>query len=202
MSYNYDKIYQNSTSGERQHIRRKRKKMKRTDFKKLSRAILVLALAIGITIGGVSKITDKIVRDNKLNDANDYMRTKIVTYLENSDLQYSVLEDKIIFEKDYEKIRDFVDSLENDGFSRDEVIYMVSQVCDKKDFDNITQAYGYENSQDFLDENYITGTLSSSGKTYLQKWGDMKVFENNVEMDYVESVDDLKETEENKGLNR
>lgn len=202
MSNNYDRIYQNSTSGDRIHVRRKRKKMRRIDFKKLSRAILVLALAIGITVVGVNKVTDKIVRDNKLDDANDFMRTKIVTYLENSDLAYSVLEDKIIFEKDDEKIHNFVDSLEKDGFSRDEVIYMVSQVCDKKDFDNITQAYGYDDSQDFLDENYITGTLSSSGKTYLQKWGDMKVFENNVEMDYVESVDDLKMSEENKGLNR
>jgi len=202
MSNNYDRIYQNSTSGDRIHVRRKRKKMRRIDFKKLSRAILVLALAIGITVVGVNKVTDKIVRDNKLDAANDFMRTKIVTYLENSDLAYSVLEDKIIFEKDDEKIHNFVDSLEKDGFSRDEVIYMVSQVCDKKDFDNITQAYGYDDSQDFLDENYITGTLSSSGKTYLQKWGDMKVFENNVEMDYVESVDDLKMSEENKGLNR
>lgn len=202
MSNNYDRIYQNSTSGDRIHVRRKRKKMRRIDFKKLSRAILVLALAIGITVVGVNKVTDKIVRDNKLDAANDFMRTKIVTYLENSDLAYSVLEDKIIFEKDDEKIHNFVDSLEKDGFSRDEVIYMVSQVCDKKDFDNITQAYGYDDSQDFLDENYITGTLSSSGKTYLQKWGDMKVFENNVEMDYVESVDDLKMSEENRGLNR
>ena len=202
MSNNYDRSYQNSTSGDRIHVRRKRKRMRRIDFKKLSRAILVLALAIGITVAGVNKVTDKIVRDNKLDAANDFMRTKIVTYLENSDLAYSVLEDKIIFEKDDEKIHNFVDSLEKDGFSRDEVIYMVSQVCDKKDFDNITQAYGYDDSQDFLDENYITGTLSSSGKTYLQKWGDMKVFENNVEMDYVESVDDLKISEENKGLNR
>lgn len=202
MSNNYDRIYQNSTSGDRIHVRRKRKRMRRIDFKKLSRAILVLALAIGITVAGVNKITDKIIRDNKLDAANDFMRTKIVTYLENSDLAYSVLEDKIIFEKDDEKIHNFVDALEKDGFSRDEVIYMVSQVCDKKDFDNITQAYGYDDSQNFLDENYITGTLSSSGKTYLQKWGDMKVFENNVEMDYVESVDDLKISEENKGLNR
>lgn len=202
MSYDSDRIYQNSISGSKQQVSRKRKKMKKIDFKKLARAILILALTLGLTVAGVSKLIDKNIRDNKLNDANNYMRTKIVTYLENSDLDYSVLEDKIIFEKDNEKIRNFVDSLETDGFSRDEVIYMVSQVCDKKDFDNITQAYGYDDSQDFLDDNYIKGTLSSSGNTYLQKWGDKKVFENNVELDYIESVEELKENEENKGLNR
>lgn len=202
MSYDSDRIYQNSISGSKQQVSRKRKKMKKIDFKKLARAILILALTLGLTVAGVSKLIDKNIRDNKLNDANNYMRTKIVTYLENSDLDYSVLEDKIIFEKDNEKIRNFVDSLETDGFSRDEVIYMVSQVCDKKDFDNITQAYGYDDSQDFLDDNYIKGTLSSNGETYLQKWGDKKVFENNVELDYIESVEELKENEENKGLNR
>ena len=202
MSYNTDRIYHNSINGSKQQVSRKRKKMKKVDFKKLARAILLLALTLGLTVAGVSKLIDKNIRDNKLNDANNYMRSKIITYLENSDLDYSVLEDKIIFEKDNEKIRNFVESLETDGFSRDEVIYMVSQICDKKDFDNVTQAYGYDNSQDFLDENYISGTLSNSGETYLQTWGDMKVFENNVELNYVESVDELKINEENKGLNR
>lgn len=195
-------FYNKCMDGERVQVKRKRKRISVIDFKKLSRTFLIIALSVGITIGGINIVTDKIIRDNKLDSANDYMRTKIVTYLENSGLNYSVLEDKIIFEKDSEKIRDFVELLKKDNFSRDEVIYMVSQVCDEKDFDNITQAYGYDDSQDFLDENYVAGTLSSDGKTLISKWGDMNVFENNVEMDYVESVDELKTKEENKGLNR
>ena len=166
------------------------------------RGMIIIALAFGlVTIGGI-KLTDKIIRDYNVNAANDYMRTKIVTYLEDSDLDYSVLKDKIIFENDGEKIRGFVDSLIKDGFSRDEVIYMVSQICSQKEFDNIVKAYGYNDSQEFLDDNYITGTLSDNGNTYLQKWGDIDVFENNMEVSYLESVNDLMQSEKNKGLNR
>jgi len=79
---------------------------------------------------------------------------------------------------------------------------MVSQICSQKEFENIVKAYGYNDSQEFLDDNYITGTLSDNGNTYLQKWGDIDVFENNMEVSYLESVNDLMQSEKNKGLNR
>lgn len=202
MSKNYDSFYEKCTSGESVRVNRKRKNNKITDYKKFARALLILALTLTVGGKGISIIGDKLSRDKELSEANNYMRTKIVTYLENSGLKYSVLEDKIIFENDQEKLDNFVKSLKADGFSRDEVFYMVSQVCDKKDFDNVVKTYGYDDSQDFLDENYISGSLSNNGQTYLSKYGDMKVFENNIERDYVESVNELKEMEENKGLNR
>lgn len=197
-----ENFYNKCIDGKKEHVKKQRKHLKIVDYKKLMRGMIIIALAFGlVTIGGI-KLTDKIIRDYNVNAANDYMRTKIVTYLEDSDLDYSVLKDKIIFENDGEKIRGFVDSLIKDGFSRDEVIYMVSQICSQKEFDNVVKAYGYNDSQEFLDDNYITGTLSDNGNTYLQKWGDIDVFENNMEVSYLESVNDLMQSEKNKGLNR
>lgn len=202
MSRNYEDIYNKSIVGERKQVNRKRKKSKITDYKQFAKALLTIALASTIVGKGVSVTVDKYSRDKELSDANDYMRTKIVTYLEKSNLNYSVLENKIMFENDQEKLDNFVGLLKDDGFKRDEIFYMVSQVCDKKDFDNIVKTYGYDDSNDFLYENYFSGSLSDNGETYLSKYGDMKKFENNVELDYVESVNDLIEMEENKGLNR
>jgi len=195
-------FYNNCMNGETIHVKKKRKSIKVKDYKKLARSVLVLAITIIVATAGFNKGYDKYLRDQKLANANEYMSTKIVTYLEKSNLNYSVLEDKIIFEKDNEKIKNLVNSLIKDGFSRDEVFYMVSQVCEDKEFDNVAQAYGYENAQDFLDKNYIDGVLSSTGQTYYMSWGDEDVFENNIESKYVESVEELKEMEENKGLNR
>lgn len=195
-------FYNNCLSGETLHVKKKRKNIKVLDFKKLVRSFLVFAMTVIIGVTGVKVGHDKIIRDKKLSNANDYMATKIVSYLEKSNLNYSVLEDKIIFEKDNDKIKNLVNSLVKDGFSRDEVFYMISQVCEDKEFDNVTQAFGYEDSQDFLDKNYVDGVLSSTGQTYYMSWGDADVFENNIESKYVESVEELKEMEENKGLNR
>lgn len=202
MSKNYDDIYQKSMSGEPVRVVKRRKKTKITDYKKFARALLILAVAVVVGGKGISIIGDKIARDNELSAANDYMRTKIVTYLEKSDLNYSVLGDKIIFENDQAKLEDFISLLRIDGFDRDEIFYMVSQVCDKKDFDNIVKTYGYDDSQDFLNRNYFKVEPSSSGEYGIAKPGDMKVFENNIEEEYVESVNELMESEENKGLNR
>lgn len=202
MSNNYNDIYSRSLNGERRHVVKKRKKTKIVDYKKFAKSLLIIALALVVGGKGVSIISDKISRDIALNRANDYMRTKIVAYLENSDLAYSVLDDKIIFENDQDKLNKFVELLKTDGFSRDEIFYMVSQVCEQKDFDNIVKTSAWKDSEDFLVDNYPSGELSSDGKTYLTKYGDMRKFENNVELDYVESVNDLKEIEENKGLNR
>ena len=202
MSKENDSFYERCTSGGSIKASRKRKKIKITDYKKFVRALLIFLLSIIIAGKGISIISDKISRDKQLSDANNYMKIKIVTYLENSDLKYSVLEDKVIFENDQDKLKKFIELLKSDGFSRNEIFYMVSQICDKKDFDNIVKVYGYDDSDDFLYENYFDGQLSDSGETYLSKYGDMKKFENNVELDYVESVNDIKEMEENKGLNR
>lgn len=206
MTIKNNNIYEKSLNGERKVISRKRKKMLKINYKNLVKYLLITATVLIIGIKGTSfafeKISDKVLRDKALDDANQYMRTKIVTYLEDSGLEYSVLGDKIIFENDQDKLTEFVKMLINDGFSRDEVFYMVSQVCDKKDFDNIVKTGGWENSDEFLEDKYFSGKLSSSGESYITKYGDMEKFENNVEVGYVESVNDLIEIEESKGLNR
>lgn len=201
MLKNYNDIYSRSLNGERRQVIKKRKKIKIVDYKKFAKSLLIIALALVVGGKGISIISDKISRDIDLNKANDYMRTKIVTYLENSDLNYSVLEDKIIFENDQDKLNKFVELLKTDGFSRDEIFYMVSQVCEKNDFDNIVHTYGWESADEFLYDKYSKKTLSSVGGI-IGRTGSYRMFENNVELDYVESVNDLKEMEENKGLNR
>ena len=201
MSQNYNDIYYRSLNGEKRHVIKKRKKTKIVDYKKFAKSLLIIALALVVGGKGVSKISDKISRDIALNRANEYMRTKIVTYLENSDLDYSVLDDKIIFENDQDKLNKFVELLKTDGFSRDEIFYMVSQVCEQKDFDNIVKTSAWKDSEDFLYDRYSEKTLSSRGEI-IGGTGSYGMFENNVELDYVESVNDLKEMEENKGLNR
>ena len=66
---------------------------------------------------------------------------------------------------------------------------------------------GYENIDDYLYKNYPSGELSNNGSTYLYKHGDEKVFENNVELNYINHVQNLQDNaekviEENKGMVR
>ena len=202
MSNDFNDVYNKSMSGEPVRIQKKRKKTKAEIYTRRVVSLLTLAGIITVSFFGTGMVKDKVSRDRKLSQANDYMRTKIVTYLDKSNLEYSVLQDKIIFENDQKKLNKFVELLKADGFSRDEIFYMVSQLGDKNEFDNIVKTSGWEDSDDFLREKYFTGEVSSSGETYLSKYGDMRKFENNVELDYVESVNDLIEMEESKGLNR
>lgn len=195
-------IYKNSLDDKVIHIQRKRKKKRKIDYKRLLIALLVLASTVVLSVNTIGKLVDKSNRDKKLAAANDYMRTKIVYYLEKNDLDYSVLEDKILIENNQKKLDNLVHTLTNDGFEEDEVFYMISQICDEKDFDNIVKTYGYEDSKDFLRDRYPVTEVTDSGELITHKYGDMKVFENNIESDYVESVDYIKEMEESKGLNR
>ena len=184
-----DSMYNKSSQGDRKRVVRKNKNIKKDNYKKLAKGMLVVAATLVIL---VPPLKGEIDTNNKLKDSNQYMRTKIVSYLEKSDLDYSILEDKIIFENDEEKISKLQKYLYDDGFSKEEILYMISQVCSEKDFDNMAKNYGYESSEEFINK-YKSSSILDTNEEY---------FEKSVRDEYIEIVDEIIDNEENKGIKR
>lgn len=192
MNYKYESMYNKSSSGKSSRVVRKNKNMKKDKHKKLVKNMLILAVTFCVGSQVVYGINQENKLKNDLKNSNEYMRTKIVSYLEESGLDYSILEDEIIFENDEEKISDLIRNLTNDGFSKNEILYMISQVCSEKDFDNMAKNYGYESSEEFINK-YKSGSVLDTNEEY---------FEKKVRDEYIEIVDEIIESEENKGIKR
>ena len=187
---------------------RKRKRKLKANYKIILRnAIIIFTVIAGVKIGG--KVVDSVERRLDLNTANDYMNTKIVSYLEKSDLDYVINKDKklVILDSDSNKINILLNNMKEDGFNINESIYGITKNCDKETINKILKTQGYENIDYYLYKNYPSGELSNNGSTYLYKHGDEKVFENNVELNYINHVQNLQDNaekviEENKGMVR
>lgn len=163
----------------------------------------IIALAIVILAGGV-----KYLHDKPLIDANNYMSDKVITYLEKSDVDYVITKDGVVLiEEDESKLADLVDVIREDGFDTHQAYYAVSQACGDGALDKIVKAHGYEDAKDFLSQNYFTKELSYDGEGVIGKRSSMKVFENNIESDYIRNVERLQNEaeqilEQGKGLSK
>lgn len=187
-----DSMNDRSVNGKNISVTRKNKTIKKEKHKKLVRNLLVLAATFCIGSQAVYGINQENEIKKELNSSNEFMRTKIVYYLEKSDLDYSILEDEIHFENDEEKLSDFVGYLYEDGFSKNEILYIISKVGGKKDVDNIAKYYGYDNYNEFI-EKFKPGSIVDTKEEFFEKL---------IREEYIETVDEIKESEESKGIKR
>lgn len=153
----------------------------------ISNFLIVVTLIIGLTSIG-SKVVDWGTRTYDLHKANDYMSHKIVSYLEKSDVDYALVDgSKItILEKDSEKLSNLCESLEKDGFTREESFYVVFKACGEDSLDKVVTTVGYSGASDFI----------SDYKDPETKVPGYDVFENIVEGGgYVNKVEQIKDAE-------
>lgn len=185
-----------------------RKRTSKAKYRKKLRNLILTAGAILVIIQGISYVDNYFDRKKELNEALDFMSVKIVSYLEQANVDYAINADKsiVILDEDMEDLSTLSSIIQKDGFSRDETFYIVSKICGDKAFDKIVQTSGYENSDDFLRSNYFSGPLSSSGETFLAKYPDENEFENNVEVNVVKNIKSLQgqssKKVDSKGMNK
>lgn len=166
-----------------------REKTKKSRFKK----IISLLIALSVIAGSYNFVYQPIKREKALADANDYMSTKIVSYLDTAGIDYSILSHKSIFIDDnLDKISTLYNIMEQDGFVRDEIYYAISKVCGEQAFDKVVQVNGYKNSKDYLMNNYFENQVNDQG-VVVARYISPKRFENNVQEGYVKNVERIQD---------
>lgn len=213
MDESYDiwlkKINENSLKAhqreEEKRIREEEYKLKREKkerFWKRVRALLAI-FAICTTIGYTASIgIDAIKREKELQSANTYINAQMDFVC--PELDRGVLSDNSIylFDNGEENLRKLSDELINEyGLSRDCAIYCISQKYGDDGFNKIVRSYGYKDKDSFLYELYSKPTsISSSGNTVYSKIGSYKVFENNIQVELVKKVNEIKKMMDDKRL--
>lgn len=179
-----EELIRRSTTGRAEvfkamHRKEKIKKLKQ----RLLMAFLVGSLAIGMTIYDVNHINES--------EANDFMDTKMVSYLEQSGVPYAVKYndvDLLIARKDI--ISRLVERMQQDGFKMNEILYGVRETLGREDADKIAKAYGYLDLEDYIEKRY-TGIIGAEMSSEEQ-------FENSSKSGYVDNVTKLMEQEKKK----
>lgn len=161
-------------------------------IKMIQHWIIILVVLITMVFGG-NYAVDKISRDRALDNAIEYMSSRLVSYLERADVNYTINKDKTItiLDDDREKMKDLCEQMENDGFTTHGAYYVVSEVCGEEGFNKIVQEGGYKSGYDFLINNYFIGSYSSDGDTCYFKLPAPRKFENGVESNVVGTVEGL-----------
>ena len=175
------------------------KKEKKDRFLKRINTLLLLAAIIA----GLSFAIPKVVRQHNLDSANKYMKQQINFVC--PELDRGVLSDGTVYlfdnsENDLHKLSE--ELINEFGFSRDCAIYCISKHYGDDAFDKVVRSYGYDGKDSFLYELYSRSTsISSSGETVYAKEGSYKNFEENVQVEFVNKVSEIKEFMDNKKIN-
>lgn len=140
--------------------------------------------------------------EKALKDANKYMSYEMNYVCPN--VERGVLSDGtvVFLENDDKNYVAICEELQSKyGMSRDCAIYAVAKQYGDAAFNNVVTNYGYKDKDNFLYELYAKPTsISSSGETVYDKEGSFKVFENNVQIEYVEKVGNIQNMISSKSL--
>ena len=179
------------------------KKEKKDRFLKRINTLLLLAAIIAGLSFAIPKGIDIGVRQYNLVSAIKYMDKQINFVC--PELDRGVLSDGTIclFDNSENDLHKLSEELINKyGFSRDCAIYCISRKYGDIAFDKVVRSYGYDGKETFLYELYSSPTsISSSGETVYAKEGSYRVFENNVQEEFVNKVSEIKEFMDNKNIN-
>ena len=162
-----------------------------------------LVTAIGFTGGLATNAGINHLKVEKaLSDATKYMSSEINYVC--PEIERGVLSDgSVIFldnnDKNYYAICESLQSKFN--MSRDCAIYAIAKKYGNEAFNKVVTNYGYKDKDNFLYELYAKPTsISSSGQTVYNKEGSFRVFENNVQVEYVNKVNEIQNMVEQKSL--
>ena len=163
-----------------------------------SRLLIVVMLVLGL-VKGVDFTVDYVSRHIAYNNALEDFRPKLVQYLTESNVDFAISKDnKIVILDDnlenYQKLQTTLS--EKVGLSSHESVYVLSEICGEDAFNKSVQAMGYDDSYEFLGDNYFSGPLSISGNTFLGKYPDKKKFENNQEASVYKKITELQQKDE------
>lgn len=178
------------------------KQEKKEKFRKRLRNLLILVAMSAIIVASAPKVTEVIDREIELRQANEYMDIAIDFVA--PDVERGVLSDGTVIlidnnSTDYKKIADTLQS--KFGLTRDCAIYCISEKYGHDAFNKLVNEYGYENTDDFLYKCYAIATdTSSSGKTIYGKKGSYKYFENCVQIELVDKVEEIQNYTSSKSI--
>ena len=180
----------------------KLKREKKERFWKRVRSLLAL-VAILATIGYTIPIgVDALNREFELRESNKYMNNQMNYVC--PELERGVLSDGTVylFDNSEESLHKLSEQLMDEyGFSKNCAIYIISQKFGDDGFNKVVRSYGYTDKDDFLEKNFTRATsVSESGQTVYAKEGSYKVFENNVQLELVNKVSELKKMMDSKSL--
>ena len=117
------------------------------------------------------------------------MSKQIVVYLNEADIKHVLSDDKIIvYEGEVEKINLFFDILEKDNLEFKEAMYIIYENFGHEFADQVAQKKGYESFDHFL---RTYGYIDYDGHC------DYNTFENYIQQDYVEDINNIKDSLEN-----
>lgn len=183
-------------------FRRDNKNRNKLRIRKMICTATVLAtVAVGASYG-VHVGFEHLKNESALNSANKYMASEINYVCPN--IERGVLSDgSVVFldnnDKNYYAICESLQSKYN--MSRDCAIYTIAKNYGDEAFSKVVTNYGYRDKDNFLYELYAKPTsISSSGETVYSKEGSFKVFENNVQVEYVNKVNEIQNMVEQKSL--
>lgn len=176
--------------------KKSRKFIFKIDFK---RFLVALSVIIAV-VSGTVVISKKAIYHNKIDEAHDYMIPKIVSYLDESDVDYAYLpkgkDYRIIFtEVDISKLHSVYEKFIEEGFNENEAIYAIYKICGKDSVNQFVKSIGYDSFDQYLEDYYFVVSTTESGETVLSKNGSTKVFENNSENGYLRRVSELQSKE-------
>ena len=162
-----------------------------------------LIAAIGFSAGlGANAGMKHLKNEIDLNQAAKYMENEI-NYICPS-VERGVLSDgTVVFldnnDKNYYNI---CESLQSEyKMSRNCAIYAIAKKYGDEAFSKVVTNYGYKDKDDFLYELYKKNvSISSSGETPYVRTGSFRVFENNVQVEYVNKVNEIQNMVEQKSL--
>lgn len=159
------------------NVHSQRKPKKTSDF-----ARIALAGLGAIAILGVFK-KDAIIRKIELNKANRYMHEEMIDVLEENACGLIATPKSIGITSTEKEILDGVaQSLEDRGFTEDEMYYAIYATCGEDDLAKMVCNGGYDGIRGYMEDKHFIQDYQVS----------YNMFENNVEVGYVENVNKLK----------
>lgn len=164
-------------------VRKTTKKTTKNNAEKI--ALIALGIAASALTVKLIGLDTAIINQHKLNQANKYMQTKIEDYLQEATVGYIKRGDNISLTEEKIPLTTLVDVLKQDGFTTHEAYYAIDKTCGVDDFKKVLMANGEGSMANFLDSYYV-----------IDGHGDFNCFENNVQVGYVEKVEELKNSEE------
>lgn len=183
-------------------VRRDSKKRNKLRIRNMICASTLIA-AIGFTAGLATNAgINHLKLEKALSDATKYMSSEINYVC--PEIERGVLSDgNVIFldnnDKNYYAICESLQSKYN--MSRDCAIYAIAKKYGDEAFNKVVTNYGYKDKDNFLYKLYTKPTsISSSGQTVYNKEGSFRVFENNVQVEYVNKVNEIQNMVEQKSL--
>lgn len=196
------------TSKEKRELKIKRLK------KRASKFLIIVMVILGV-IKGVDYTVDYASRHIAYNNTLEEFKPKLVRYLTEADVDFAISKDNkiVILDNNLEDFKKLQIVLNDEvGLDSHQTAYVLDKICGEDAFNKSVQAIGYDDGEDFLEENYFSGALSSSGNTYYSKYPDKKKFNNNQEASVHAKLTDLQEKDEakiqeylnsqNKGMNK